>query len=311
MSFRAVAAALWLMSVGCIVTIVASASNGALGNVPLVGNMLQQPHFWDRATPIAILSLFTWVLIELAFKAKQVRVQHRAIPTMQALIAQADVNRHQTIRTIRNEPRAVRRANLIIECNRRDPSGLHGAVPAAAGLDANTLAASYGPLNVYAWVLPVLGFIGTANGMAAAIAGFKSALGTTSQFEKLVGTLSHQVIPGLSAAFETTILALGASLVAYLCTSALRAWDEEALDHLDRICVVLLSRIPQPPSAEGPEIVRLLQEISNQLVTMVIAPESLQSAAAAIDKAAQALSTASLELKDSATLDVQVVRGRR
>src|SRR5260370_41192835 len=71
------------------------------------------------------------------------------------------------------EPRAIRRANLIIECSQRDPSSLHDAVPAAAALDASKLAASYTPLNVYAWILPVLGFIGTASGMASSIGGVR------------------------------------------------------------------------------------------------------------------------------------------
>ena len=35
------------------------------------------------------------------------------------------------------EARAVRRANLIIECSQRDVSSLHDAVPAAAALDAS------------------------------------------------------------------------------------------------------------------------------------------------------------------------------
>ena len=74
------------------------------------------------------------------------------------------------------EPRAIRRANLIIECSQRDPSSLHDAIPAAAALDAGKLATSYTPLHVYAWILPVLGFIGTASGMASSIGGFSAAL---------------------------------------------------------------------------------------------------------------------------------------
>jgi hypothetical protein len=44
-----------------------------------------------------------------------------------------------------SEPRATRRANLIIECGKADIARLHDAVPAAAGLDATIMAASYFP----------------------------------------------------------------------------------------------------------------------------------------------------------------------
>ena len=56
-------------------------------------------------------------------------------------------------------------------------SSLHEAVPAAAALDAGSLAATYSPLNVYAWILPVLGFIGTASGMASASTGSRTYCG--------------------------------------------------------------------------------------------------------------------------------------
>ena len=95
------------------------------------------------------------------------------------------------------EARAIRRANLIIECSQRDLSSLHDAVPAAAALDASKLAASYTPLNVYAWILPVLGFIGTASGMASSIGGFSTALqGRQGQIEALANELGQKVIPG-------------------------------------------------------------------------------------------------------------------
>lgn len=324
MSLRVLAITLWLLSVASIVGVAVAASAGTIGNVPLIGNMLTQPHFWDRATPIAILCLFSWVLIELALRARRVFAQHKAIPNMQTLIAQADANRHQSLRANRNETRAVRRANLIIECNRKDPSSLHQALPAAAGLDANTLTAGYVALNVYAWILPVLGFIGTANGMATAIGGFKSALISTNELEKLVTILSQQVIPGLSAAFETTIFALGGSLVAYLCTSALRVWDEEALDSLDRVCVVLLSRIPQPVSivssnqADGTEIIAVLKDIQSLMRKLAEAPDKFMGAVTAIERAAAGLNAAGAEiaaagaeLRENANFDVVVEKKKR
>jgi hypothetical protein len=181
-------------------------------------------------------------------------------------------------------------------------SSLHEAVPAAAALDAGSLAATYSPLNVYTWILPVLGFIGTASGMASAIDGFKDVLrGGQVQVDKLAADLSQNVIPGLSAAFETTILALAAALVTYLCTSALRGWDQEALDQLDRLCIVLLSRIPQPPTPDGQKILAILEYISGQLRDLIHVPVTLEGAAKSISVTAEALASSSNQFASSVT----------
>src|SRR5262245_51249031 len=255
MNFRTFSAVLWFVSAlfviyGFYVTSVAL--TGDASGLPLIGPLLRRPHPFDKAAPILILIVFAWVLFEIALKQRHVSRQHAAIASFQSQMADADQNKYQPKAFDLRQPRGVRRADLIIECSRREPSSLHEAVPAAAVLDAGTLAAGYGSLNVYAWILPVLGFIGTASGMASAIGGFSQVLGRGNiRVEALQSELSQSVIPGLAAAFETTILALAAALVAYLCTSALRNWDQQALDQLDRLCIVLLSRIPQPPTPDG------------------------------------------------------------
>jgi biopolymer transport protein ExbB/TolQ len=294
MSFRILSTTLWFASalfVAYSFGVAVVAFNGDANNLPLIGSMLSRPHLIDRMSPILILSLFGWVLFEIFIKQREVRRQYDAIAKFQAQMAQADQNEYQPKAFDLRQPRAIRRGDLIIECSRREPSSLHEAVPAAAALDAGTLAVGYGPLNVYAWILPVLGFIGTASGMASAIGGFKDVLrGGQVQVDALASELSQSVIPGLAAAFETTILALGAATVAYVCTSALRNWDQEALDQLDRLCIVLLSRIPQPPTPDGQKILTVLQQISDQLRDVIEVPANLEDAVSAIGAAAEALS---------------------
>ena len=297
MSFRILSTALWFVSVlfviygFCVAVIVFT--TGA-SDLPLIGPLLSRPNIIDRVPPILILVLFAWVLFEIFLKQREVNRQYAAIAMFQTQMAEADQNRYQPKAFDLKQPRAIRRADLIIECSRREPSSLHEAVPAAASLDAGTLAVSYGPLNVYAWVLPVLGFIGTASGMASAIGGFSTVLSSgQAQVDKIQVELSSSVIPGLAGAFETTILALGAALVAYLCTSALRDWDQEALDQLDRLCIVLLSRIPQPPTPDGQKVLAVLEKISDQLRGVLQVPVSLEGAANAISATADSLASSS------------------
>ena len=234
--FRILSMALWILAAGLVAVVLP----------PLLSlEGLPPGRLAERFAEIAILMLLAWSLIELAARAWRVRMEHRGVARFQDQYAQA-TRIDQAMRPYSHrDPRAVRRVAHMVECSSHDASRLHEAVPAAASLDAAMLAGSYGPLNVYAWVLPVLGFMGTAVGMTAAIGGFKEALGKTrGDLNMLVDALGDRVIPGLAGAFYVTILALGASLVVYLCTAALRDWDQQALHKLDRLCMVMLASVP-------------------------------------------------------------------
>ena len=300
MSFRTFSSALWYASGLMIFWIIAAALR--LPYLPPIGDLLTRPDFKDNLPPILILLLFAWVLFEVSMKHKQVRREQAAVAEFQSILEKSDLSAYSPKPFDREVPRAIRRAHLVVDCTRRgDTSSLHEAVPGTAALDAGALAASYTPLQVYAWILPVLGFIGTASGMASAIGGFKDALRGSGQgqVEALAGELAQRVIPGLAGAFETTILALVAALVAYLCTSALRVQDQEALDQLDRLCVVLLTRIPQPQNPDGKELLNLLQQISDQVRDVLKIPFAVEGAAKAIGATAEALNSSSNQFESA------------
>ena len=306
MSFRAFSTVLWYASALFIFGIAVEIIIFRNGTPPIAGSLFTRSNFIDNLPPVLILLLFIWVLFELGIKQRQIRREHSELARLQSILSQADTGLYTPKAFDLREPRAIRRANLVIECSQRDPSSLHDAVPAAAALDASKLAASYTPLNVYAWILPVLGFIGTASGMASSIGGFSAALqGRQGQIEALANELGQKVIPGLSGAFATTILALAAAIVAYLCTSALRGWDQEALDELDRHCIILLSRIPQPEGPEGKKIVAALDHILEQLRNVLQIPISLDSAANNIKSASETLALAG---RESASAAVSISR---
>jgi len=107
--------------------------------------------------------------------------------------------------------------------------------------------------------------------------------------------LSQEVIPGLSAAFETTILALAAALIAYLCTSALKNWDQELLHRLDELCATHLLSIPLPFARNEQEVLTALDKISQQLGSVAQLPATLENVANAMGVAATALASASGE----------------
>jgi biopolymer transport protein ExbB/TolQ len=305
MSFRLFSAALWFISVLFILYIVVAAIKGDISDVPLVGRMLTAPHGAERVTPIIILLFFVWVLCELAVRKWQVDRENSATAVFAKELSAAPEHLSQMPSNDAKVPRGLRRLHLLMDCRRRgETSSLHEGLPAAAALDAGALNARYVPLYVYAWILPVLGFIGTATGMATAIGGFKEALlpgATQLETQALAQRLSQDVIPGLSTAFETTILALAAALVAYLCTTALRSLDQDILARLDRYCVTLLLRIPQPLQRDDKNILAALSEVSEQLRNLAQLPITLERAAGAIDAAAEALASASNETGSAAS----------
>src|SRR5262244_2044726 len=201
MNFRAFSTALWFLSALFVLCVAIMAAVGQLAVFPLIGRMLSAPHIAERIAPFLILLLFTWVLVELAIRKWRIDLERAAIGIFTRELANTMPEQYTPMTANRaRTPRALRRLDLIMECKARgDATSLHEGIPTGAALDAGALNTTYVPLHVYAWVLPVLGFIGTASGMASAIGGFKDALsgGTTLIEAELAKRLSQEVIPGL------------------------------------------------------------------------------------------------------------------
>jgi biopolymer transport protein ExbB/TolQ len=280
--------------------------------LPLLGSMLSTPSLVDKSAPLAILAIFGWALLEIAIRALGVWRQRYDVQLFEAALATHNL-RAQTARI--DSLRAAKRTNLIARTP-DDSESLHQSLAAAAALDASRLAASYSWLHAYAWLLPVLGFIGTAHGMASSIAGFKDALVETDRIDILVNRLSQLVIPGLASAFQTTMLALAASLVVYLCTSAVQSADLRTLQRLDDLSLQYISGV----SSTHTQVVQLLDSIYGQLQATTAGTEALvataermqsatqriESATNALDQAARTLQAASDELRASVSLPYQV-----
>src|SRR5690606_7700157 len=90
-------------------------------------------------------------------------------------------------------------------------------------------------LQGFVWAIPVLGFIGTVEGLSIAIAGFGSVLGATEDFEQVKDAL-RGVTAGLSVAFETTMQGLVAALVIQLVLTGIKKSEEEFLDACSEYC---------------------------------------------------------------------------
>lgn len=101
--------------------------------------------------------------------------------------------------------------------------------------DEGVVESSYSLLRGLVWAIPVLGFIGTVQGLSAALGNFGGVLSTTSDFEQLRPVL-RDVTAGLSTAFDTTFVALVAALAIQLLLTITHRQEQDLLDNCSEYC---------------------------------------------------------------------------
>ena len=101
--------------------------------------------------------------------------------------------------------------------------------------DENQVASSYTLLNGMVWAIPVLGFIGTVQGLSMAIGGFTKTLQAAGDLSQIRSSLQG-VTSGLSTAFETTLIALIYALVLQLWITFQQRREMSLLDACNDYC---------------------------------------------------------------------------
>jgi len=306
-------ALLWVASSYVLITLGVRLMSGTLDDMAFVGPLLSRGELFERAAPIGIVVVFSWVFVLVAVRAVRLIQEQGAVRTFAAARAGTTP-----------ELPAARRATRRAELHKRyaaAPARLADIVPGSAALDGTALDGGYAALRAYVWSMPVLGFIGTAWGMARAIGGFSDALKQATptvgqpQVQDAIGLLTTRlaqtVIPGLSGAFSVTVVALAASVVAHFWVTALHAWDERALEELDRASIEKLAdAVPThatggiPPSLAS-ELSTRLAEVGRELHALSVkldlgtAGSQLSRAAADHAQAARELKSAAEEVKST------------
>jgi len=101
--------------------------------------------------------------------------------------------------------------------------------------DEAQIASSYAMTQGFLWAIPVLGFIGTVQGLSQAIGAFATTLAAGADMVALRSSLQN-VTGGLATAFETTLVALVCALILQLLVSWLQSRESEFLDTCNDIC---------------------------------------------------------------------------
>lgn len=99
-------------------------------------------------------------------------------------------------------------------------------------IDANRISGSYTLLKVFLWAIPILGFIGTVQGLSDAVGSLSS--GSTDP-EALKASINN-LTKGLGVAFDTTLLGLILSMIMSFPMALMQKNEEEMLTEIDAFC---------------------------------------------------------------------------
>ncbi len=103
---------------------------------------------------------------------------------------------------------------------------------AQSDIDANRISGSYTLLKVFLWAIPILGFIGTVQGLSQAVSSLSA--GGTDQ-EALKASINN-LTSGLGVAFDTTLLGLVLSMIMSFPMASMQKEEEEVLTVIDVFC---------------------------------------------------------------------------
>ena len=206
-------------------------------------------------TPYCMVFLASWSLFILLIKTSKIRLQKKALSI--AIIPREHdfiLSPNTVDQVLRNVNDAVEHPKYFFLFNRivGTLSNLKniGMVSEVGDIlrsyndqDVETVETSYSLLNGFLWAIPVLGFIGTAEGLTKAIGSFGNVLASGADMSTLTSSL-QSVTGGLATAFETTLIALTLALILQLLATAVKKTEEELLLACSEYCTTnIVSRL--------------------------------------------------------------------
>lgn len=213
--------------------------------VRFIAEMFLRPG--NQMTMIPATLFFCWASVVILIKSFKIRLQARALDLKPMPddpefflneATAADVLRH--INELVDHPRHFillnRIENALASLRNIGQIGDVASILRSQGEnDENLVASSYTIVNGMVWAIPVLGFIGTVQGLSMAIGGFTQTLQAAGELSQIRTSLQG-VTAGLSTAFETTLIALIYALVLQLWTTFQQKREMSLLDACSDYC---------------------------------------------------------------------------
>jgi hypothetical protein len=198
--------------------------------------------------PYATVFFSFWAAAILLIKWRKLALQRKAlravvVPTEHTFVLSgATVDDVMTnIYAIVDDPRHFVLFNRIVIAlsnlrNLGNVTDVDGILRSQAETDESSFETSYSVVGGFVWAIPVLGFIGTVQGLSLAIGAFSGVLQTATDMSQIKGALQN-VTGGLSMAFVTTLQALVLALFIQLALTFLKKAEQEFLDECSEYCV--------------------------------------------------------------------------
>jgi len=190
---------------------------------------------------------FAWGLVIFALKVPKLRLQRRALELAAVPQHREFVLNESTAKTVLERMRSLvdNTADFIL-LNRIDRalsnlqniggvSDVSTILKSQADNDENQVASTYAVTSAMIWAIPVLGFVGTVQGLSMAISKFTAELGSSAGAEQIKAHL-QKVTAGLSTAFETTLVGLVFALILYLLSDLMQQNETDFLDECNDYC---------------------------------------------------------------------------
>jgi biopolymer transport protein ExbB/TolQ len=234
--FTQVNSVMWLV-VAFVLTV------ATYGTMSLFPNARLVEMFTQRGPVQYVIVLFTyWSLLILLVKWQKTRVQRRTLQLHDLVPASPDfvlspATVGQILGRLRRECDDVGRFVLFNRIDRAlsnmknmgQIGDVDHVLQSQAASDEDVMESSYSLIRGLIWATPVLGFIGTVQGLSVAIGAFGGAIRGEGDFEQIRPALVD-VTGGLATAFETTYVALVATLIIQLLLTVVHKAEEELLD---------------------------------------------------------------------------------
>lgn len=165
----------------------------------------------------------------------------------------------------------IRKALELFE-NRPDNGEVAAFLSTQSDIDANRSSGSYSLLKVFLWAIPILGFIGTVQGLSTAVAAL--SMGDTSDPESLKASISS-LTGGLGVAFDTTLLGLILSMFMSFPMAAVQKGEDETLTIIDAFCTEkLLPKLNDSRNASTSDLLEQAESIPQLVASLARAHET-------------------------------------
>jgi len=137
---------------------------------------------------------------------------------------------------------------LAMWLEQKDVARISNWASAESARDSASSDSSYSLVRTLIWAIPILGFIGTVQGLGYAISGFSDFLGGAADLSQIKDAIANVTV-GLSTAFDTTFLALILVTLLMFPLSSLQKREENLFVDIDiYLDDNLISRFPSPES---------------------------------------------------------------